>query len=176
MAAQMRTRIDDNLAQQKLWLEDCARRDDYHHWLILISGEPVGMLNVGPWDWRGNIAPWGFYVGEASFLGLGGMIPPYLYNWLFFEVGLGSLTADVLDDNLDVLDLHRFHGYQVDRIASVETHLDRLSLTEGSLVHLRLERDAWRKRPRLHRLRADFPVSNPCPELARRLAMRAQER
>lgn len=160
VARRMSSRFEGDLESQRRWLEACRSRTDYHHWIVEAGGRPAGFISVARLDLAAGATSWGYYLGDEAALGLGGLVPPYLYNWLFFDLRLFRIEAEVRADNEEVVDLHRFHGYR------------REAAPAGAApghVHLVLERAAWAARTRLHRLRADFPWSDPPPELRARL-------
>lgn len=145
VAEQMVTQIDDDLARQQDWLTGIESRTDYFHWLVMMADRPVGLINYQWTDDDPTVCTLGFYIGEDDALGLGGIIPPYLYNELFFERGVQMIEASVKRQNVDVLELHDLHGFEV--------------LTEqpdADMIDLRLSQSMWAAKTRFHRFRSSF--------------------
>ncbi len=144
VAAFMNTVVDHDLTAQRDWLARSATRSDYVHWLIRAGDAKIGLLNVSDLDRARGETSWGFYIGDDAHLGLGGLVPPYLYNHLFFELKLRRVLAEVQAANEPVLGLHRLHGY-------------RVTGEDADRVWLELTAVAWAAKPRFHRFRAAFP-------------------
>jgi UDP-4-amino-4,6-dideoxy-N-acetyl-beta-L-altrosamine N-acetyltransferase len=163
----LNTDVDADPAGQRAWLERCRERPDYYHWIVEIGGAPAGLVSIDRLDLDADQASWGFYIGEDQFLNMGGLIPPHLYNWVFFRVGLQRLWAEVLAFNHDVIALHRQHGYALDRL--VQGAVQKRG-RQFDLQYMQLHRQSWVRQHRYHRFRADFPIADPAPRLAARLA------
>ena len=163
----LNTDIKADLSGQRAWLNRCHERADYYHWIAEIDGVPAGLVSIDRLDLDVGEASWGFYIGDDRFLNMGGLIPLYLYNWVFFRVGLKRLWAEVLAFNDEVIALHHQHGYTFDRLAeaAVEKRGQQIDLQ-----HMVLYRQTWAGQSRYHRFQTDFPIAEPAPQLAERLA------
>ncbi len=144
-----------NMATHLSWLSRLAESEESWLWIVASGGQKVGQVNISGLDPVARACEWGYYLGEDAALGLGGLIPPYIYNFLFFELGLASLKAKVLSNNPDVLDLHAFHGYRHCGQEPAKLVRDGESL---AIHHLILTRESWLALPRFHRFRALFPL------------------
>jgi RimJ/RimL family protein N-acetyltransferase len=141
-------------AEQEAWLDGVRSRADYRHWLVLQGGRPIGLVNLHAIDPARQSAASGFYIGEESARPLGGFVLPYLYNHGFFDLGFLTMTAQVMAENVEVLRLHRLHGYR-DEGPQPEGVVK--NGTRHAVHRLTLSREAWAEQPRLHRYRAAFP-------------------
>lgn len=144
-----------DMASHLNWLSRVAASEETWLWVVVAGGQKVGQVNISDLDPAARECEWGYYLGEDAALGLGGLIPPYVYNFLFFELGLARLKANVLSNNPDVLDLHAFHGYRLNAKEPAGLVRDGRSL---ELHHLILTREAWLALPKFHRFRALFPL------------------
>lgn len=155
VAEMMVGEVSPDLDAQARWLAACFDRPDYYHWMVRIGGSDAGLLSLAQYDRDAARASWGFYIGDESQLGLGGLVPPHFYNWAFGPLGLQGLHAEVLERNAAVIELHRLHGYQRD------PQRDRCIVKQGqelALLALRLDRERWNA-TRYRRLVADFPTA-----------------
>ena len=88
---------------QKRWLEGSFNKSNYYHWIIQHGGEDVGLLNFVDWNREDKTTSWGFYIGEESALGLGGLVPPYFYNFAFDKLSVDKILAEVFYNNTSVI-------------------------------------------------------------------------
>ena len=145
----------EDMASHRAWLTRVLSSEDTWLWIVISGERKVGQVNVIDLDPVARQCEWGYYLGEDSALGLGGLIPPYVYNFLFFELGLVSLRATVLSNNPDVLELHALHGYRHCSKEPAGIVRDGQSLERHGLI---LTREAWLALPRFHRLKALLPL------------------
>lgn len=144
-----------DMASHLAWLSRVLSSQDRWLWIVVSGERKIGQVNIIDLDPVARDCEWGYYLGEDAALGLGGLIPPYIYNFLFFELGLVSLRATVLSNNPDVLDLHDYHGYRKCGQEPADIVRDGQSLERHRLI---LTREAWLSLPRFHRFRALLPL------------------
>ena len=99
---------------QKRWLEGSFNKPNYYHWIIKYGGEDAGLLNFVDWNREDKTTSWGFYIGEESALGVGGLVPPYFYNFAFDKLSVDKILAEVFYNNTSVIDLNLKQGYTFD--------------------------------------------------------------
>lgn len=151
----MNSDIDYDVAGQRQWILSSHEKPDYYHWLIQHGGDDIGLLNFFDWDQEQKTTSWGFYIGEDSSLGIGGMIPPYFYNFAFDYLGVETIKAEVFFDNLSIIKLHLAQGY------IFEPSRDHVITKNGKdilMVCMILEKNAF-KSSRLSRLKTKFPLA-----------------
>jgi RimJ/RimL family protein N-acetyltransferase len=153
----MLTSVEQGEESQKQWLRNCEKRDDYAHWIIRYCGAGIGLLNISKIDGAINQASWGYYIGNEDMLGLGAMIPIYLHNFLFFDLEMGSLIAEVLAKNTNVQTMHKSHGYK--KIACHKDKYERCGKFIETYTYL-LKSEDWLLKPKFHRHRANFPIKS----------------
>lgn len=152
VARAMYTKVDHDVSKQEEWLEACLQCSDYRHWLVVAGDRPIGLVNLHDIDWCARTCGNGYYIGEDDARPLAGFAVPFLYNYVFFDLGMEVLTGEVIADN-DIMRLNRLIGYE-------ETLHEDAFERDGEMfdiIKLRLTRDDWMTKTRFHRYRADFP-------------------
>jgi UDP-4-amino-4,6-dideoxy-N-acetyl-beta-L-altrosamine N-acetyltransferase len=107
----MYTDIERDLDQQKQWFARISNSATERYWVIAIKGELAGVISLNGIDLHHQRTSWGFYIGEKKYRMYGGIIPPYLYNYVFFQLGLHKITAEIMAGNESIMKIHRLHGY-----------------------------------------------------------------
>lgn len=158
----MNTDVVFDLEAHIRWMMEAEKRADYFHWVIFLNGRKIGLINICHLDLERRETSWGFYIGEDEFVGVGGLVPPFLYNFLFFDLGVGQVLAEVLEGNDPLVSLHELHGYQ---------HISRSTVNKNGVeikaFNLVLTRDIWIEKKRFHRYRANFFIT---PHQAREIS------
>lgn len=126
------------------------------YWVIEHQGQPIGLINLADTQLKHRRTSWGFYIGELDKRYLGAFIPPYLYNYLFFEryPDLVKIIAEVVAENTNVIKMHLQQGYYVSG-----NHFRHI-LKNGvfhDILSLELSRENWEKlQPRYGRFTAEW--------------------
>ena len=107
----MITDVDYDIENQKRWISDSYSKDSYYHWLILFDNKPIGLIYLSDYIESENTTSWGYYIGCVDFIGHGGVIPPYFFNWAFSVLGVRSIRAEILLHNTSVIKLHQHYGF-----------------------------------------------------------------
>ena len=108
----MNSDMNYDVEAQVRWLERSFNKPSYYHWIIQYEGNDVGLLNFIDWNRKNKTTNWGFYIGEDCARGVGGLVPPYFYNFAFDILGVDKIFAEVFYNNTDVIDLHLKQGYK----------------------------------------------------------------
>jgi UDP-4-amino-4,6-dideoxy-N-acetyl-beta-L-altrosamine N-acetyltransferase len=103
--------IEYNILKQIKWIENTYNDKENFYWIIEINNLKVGLISLTNLNLENKTANWGYYIGEESFLGLGSFVPPYLYNFVFNELNLDFLHAEVFYNNTIVINMHLKFGY-----------------------------------------------------------------
>lgn len=109
----MRSDIDNNLNSQINWINSLENQK-YYAWLIYLNQVPIGFINLTDICLFKKTTSWGFYIGDDNYLGYGGLILPYFYNFVFIKLGLEEIRAEVFYNNLNVINTHLKFGYIFD--------------------------------------------------------------
>jgi len=107
----METSLANNIDEQKAWLASCFQRPNYYHWIVQHGHKDIGLVNFTNWDPENKTTEWGFYIGEATTRGLGGFVPPFLYNFVFNKLDVETINSKVFYNNLNVIRLHLAQGH-----------------------------------------------------------------
>ena len=141
---------------QELWIKKSYERKDYYNWIVQNKDEDVGFISIRDLDLVNKTSSWGFYIGEDSALGLGSIIPPYFYNFLFENFGIEKITAEVFYTNVDVIKLHIMHGYKFNPKLD---HVIEKNGCDELIISLYLARESF-ENSKFSSLRASFPVDS----------------
>lgn len=106
----MNTDIEQDMKKQVDWFTKVTDSVTEKYWIIEVKNHPVGLIYLTDIDFVNLRTSWGFYIGEEEYRIYGGLIPPYLYNYVFLELGLHKITAEVMCDNTNVIKLNKLHG------------------------------------------------------------------
>jgi UDP-4-amino-4,6-dideoxy-N-acetyl-beta-L-altrosamine N-acetyltransferase len=107
----MNSDLEYNLLNQIKWINDIQESKENYYWIIEINNTKVGLISLTNLDFVQKNAYWGYYIGDENFLGFGSLVPPYFYNFVFNELNLEVLHADVFYDNTIVIKMHLKFGY-----------------------------------------------------------------
>jgi RimJ/RimL family protein N-acetyltransferase len=151
----MNSDVSYDVNMQKKWLAGSFRKHTYYHWIIQYGNNDVGLLNLVDWDSTNKTTSWGFYIGDDSALGIGGIVPSYFYNFAFDILGVDTITAEVFYNNIKTIELHLAQGYS---FAPHRDHVISKDSKEILMVCMLLKKEVF-KGSKLSRLKADFPIS-----------------
>lgn len=160
----LRTSFRQSDNDQCEYLKNKEQSDDYLHWIVQANGNDFAYfmaLDYSPADER---ISWGYWIGEQRFLGLGGLIPPCFYNFIFDSTRIKSIKAEVFSHNHKVLSMHKRMGYNEIKTLETSTH-NKDSVFEHILV---LEKKDWLcSSGSLRNLRASFEIPSRANSLYR---------
>lgn len=108
----MNTDIDFNIENQKKWIINLYNRKNYYYWIVQHNNIDVGVISLSDYNENKKITSWGFYIGEDDFIGIGAFVPLYFYNFVFKELKILKITAEIFYDNTNTIKLHMLHGYK----------------------------------------------------------------
>ena len=141
---------------QKRWLKNSFNKSTYYHWIIQYGCKDVGLLNFVDWNKEERTTSWGFYIGDESALGVGGLVPSYFYNFAFDKLGVDRVLAEVVYNNTGVIDLHLKQGYVFD---PKRDHVIEKNGHSILMVCMSLCKHDF-KASKLSRLKQELPISN----------------
>lgn len=119
----MLTNINNNIESQRKWFEKISGNDQYKYWVIYYKSIPVGVVNLAEIDNDNLKCSAGYYIGNEDFKSLGAVILPYLYNYIFKNLGFRKVFGSVVADNVSILKIHQIHGYR--NIGFYEKHIKK---------------------------------------------------
>ena len=150
----MSTDIEYDVEAQQKWLTNSFSRPEYYHWIIQYAGKDIGFVNISDWNPGLKETYWGYYIGEESALGIGGIVPPCLYKFAFDVLGVESVKAAVIYKNIKVIQLNTIQGY---RFEPARDYLVNKNGKEFLMVCMSLEKQTFQSKG-FNRLDIEFPV------------------
>ena len=109
----MFTDIDPDMDAQKEWRQKIQTDETSRYWIIFYQDKLIGMVYLTDMDLSNKQCTWGYYIGEASSRMLGGIIPPYLFNHVFHEMGFSKICAEIMDGNENAIKLNEMFGFKL---------------------------------------------------------------
>lgn len=97
------------------WFESIQTNQDVRYWMILVNGEPAGIINLtGLLREDGNLG-WAYYIGEKRLRGIKTALAleMNLYDYAFISLGKKSVYSDVFSLNAGVIQLHKICGCEI---------------------------------------------------------------
>ncbi len=104
--------IENDLNKQKEWYQRISFDSSCQYWMIYYEEQPIGVIGLTAIDKRNNHGFLAYYLGEEKSRGIGGIIPPYFYNYVFARLNLKKIIAEVMEGNENVMKLHLLNGYR----------------------------------------------------------------
>ena len=158
----MFTQVEQDLSMQIEWFQRMVQNNSVRYWMVCFNQNPVGVVNLAEIDHENKKCTAGYYIGDLDFKGLGAMIPPFLYNYIFLELGFNKIYGLVLSSNLAILKIHELHGFRV--VGTLEAHV-RKGSSWLDVVVIELLAEKWLKMRKFSRDIAIFPDVNNTNEM-----------
>lgn len=139
----MNTDLANDPEQQRRWYETSVRGNpNAHYWIIEYQARPIGVINLAKLDTKNKRTGWGIYIGELDAQYLGGLIPPYLFNFVFskYDWAIGTITTEVMVENSNVAKTQLFHGFKL--TALLKDHVFKYGKYHDVAVY-ELTRENW---------------------------------
>ena len=132
----MSTDIEFDLEKQIHWYNKAE------HWIISHNDKPVGVLNLENYDSTLRQTSWGYYIGEWESRIIGGLIPAYFYNYMFFHRDnlLKKINGHLFSENTKVLAMHRFYGVKEVRV--LKNHICKYG-EMFDIIQIEMTRERW---------------------------------
>jgi UDP-4-amino-4,6-dideoxy-N-acetyl-beta-L-altrosamine N-acetyltransferase len=147
----------DDYAKHKEWFDRSNQKTHYYHWIIQFRGIPIGLINLSDYSPDHNLTSWGFYIGNDEHVGIGGMVPPYFYNWVFTNLPIEKIQAEVMESNSGVIALHDHHGYL--RAPCFDRYIIKNGI-DKKLIYMWLDKAMWFNKKEFSSFQRDFPICN----------------
>lgn len=103
------------LEGQKKWFAAVKENRDVRYWMILVEGEPAGVINLtGLENPQGDLG-WAYYVGEKRLRSMKTALSleMSLYDYVFDVLKKRAVYGDVFSLNRGVIQLHKLCGCEV---------------------------------------------------------------
>lgn len=111
----MNTNPKLTLEGQKKWFAQISQDPDLRYWMILVGGEPAGVINLtGLTDPEGSLG-WAYYMGEKHLRSIKTALAleMSMYDYVFDVLGKKAVYSDVFTLNKGVIQLHRLCGCEI---------------------------------------------------------------
>lgn len=99
------------------WYHSLAENPTKLSKVFTVSNIDYGILNISEWSKVNNCCSWGFYIGDREApKGTGLLMGFTSLNYIFIELGMRKVCAEVIETNVVS---HRFHvklGFRLDGI------------------------------------------------------------
>ncbi|OCS89628.1 UDP-4-amino-4,6-dideoxy-N-acetyl-beta-L-altrosamine N-acetyltransferase [Caryophanon latum] len=97
------------------WFENNLIDDQVYMKILYYEGMPYGLANFRLTDNQSNLGEWGFYIGvKEAPKGMGMLLGYYMLQFLFEEVMIRKVCAEVIDYNERSLHFHKKVGFTQD--------------------------------------------------------------
>ena len=151
--AGMFTHVTYDMDAQRKWFRTVSTDPACRYWLISYGDRPIGVISLEQISWTYRRCSASYYVGEAEYRQLGGIVPLYLYNYVFGRLKLHKMFGEVLASNETVLRIHRMHGYR--EVGRYKDHVCRAGQFED-VVLVELLAETWFAQGRYRHFVAEF--------------------
>jgi len=150
----MTTTVTATIDQQVEWIRGARLNEFYYHWVIQNDDKDIGLISINQINRETKSCIWGYYIGDDQSIGQGGLLPAYLYNWIFNTSAFDIVRIETFDFNTPVLKIHEMYGFEP------RPSEDRLVENNPSkrLVAMALTRYRWSEMTKFHRFVAHFPT------------------
>lgn len=153
----MNTDLEFDLEKQRRWYEDVvSKKSPAEHWVICQDERPIGFLSLSEYDHSHQQTSWGYYLGELDSWLVGGIVPLYFYNYMFFrrDPSLKKIVGEAFNLNSKVLQIHRFHGCK--EIGMLKDHVHKHGQSYD-ITLIEMSRENWvAQQNRFGSYQADF--------------------
>ena len=136
----MITDIKYDVTQQREWFRNVSVDDSCKYWIISYQSTLIGLIYLTDIDYNNKHCKWGYYIGEPNYRGIGSIIPPYLYNYVFSDMKFNKIIAEVMEGNNSVIRLHQLHGYRF--VGAYKQHIFKYDKYHDLFVYELLNR-SW---------------------------------
>jgi UDP-4-amino-4,6-dideoxy-N-acetyl-beta-L-altrosamine N-acetyltransferase len=94
------------MENQQRWFANISNNVQFRYWVIYYKSVPIGVVNlaeIDPINLKWNA---GYYIGDEDYKSLGEVILPYLYNYIFKNLGFRKIYGSVVSNNDRILQIH----------------------------------------------------------------------
>ena len=99
------------------WFNSISKNDMKYAKILIYDQVPYGMGNISIKDKKNAIGEWGFYIGEQNApKGMGTVLAYKMLEFIFEDLNIRKLCAEVLDYNEKSIKFHEKVGFQKEGI------------------------------------------------------------
>lgn len=104
--------VENDISAQRQWFQRISADSSCRYWMIHFQNQPIGVIGITDIDRNHKRCSLAYYIGNDTFRGIGGIIPPYVYNYIFQNLNMNKIVAEVMEGNEQVMKLHLLYGYR----------------------------------------------------------------
>ena len=149
----MFTDVDGSIENQQKWYQNTLTDDSVRYWIISYQDQFIGTVYLTDIDCANKHCTWGYYIGEAAGRSLGGLIPPYLFNYIFHDMKFSKVLAEVMEGNENVMKLQEMFGSRL--VGRYEDHIYKYGQYHDVLIYELLAK-TWNSSKKYKRFVAEF--------------------
>lgn len=150
----MFTDIDYNLENQYKWFESIKNSNGEKYWIIKCGDAEIGVISLNGIDLKNRLTSAGYYIGEAEYRRLGGVVLPYLYNYVFNEMKLNKIVAQIMEGNVNIIKLHALYGFR--KVGILKQHVFKYDKYHDVIIFELLKENWLQANGRYKHYIADF--------------------
>ena len=111
----MNTNPKLTLEGQKKWFASIQSNPSVRYWMILVDGEPAGVINLTGLDNPDGDLGWAYYMGEKKLRSIKTALAleMSMYDYAFRVLGKRAVYSDVFTLNQGVIALHKLCGCEI---------------------------------------------------------------
>jgi UDP-4-amino-4,6-dideoxy-N-acetyl-beta-L-altrosamine N-acetyltransferase len=136
----MLTDVENDIEKQKIWFKNISKDQRCKYWIISYNNTVIGLINLLDIDHINKRCNIGYYIGEETYKVFAGMILPYIYNYVFYEMGFNKIYGEVIENNKAIMKIHMLHGYR--EVGTYENHLFRDGQFQDVII-VELMKERW---------------------------------
>lgn len=100
---------------QRKWFASIKENSDVLYWMILVDGEPAGVINLTGLDNPEGDLGWAYYMGEKKLRSIKTALAleMSMYDYAFDCLGKRAVYGDIFTLNQGVIKLHQLCGCEI---------------------------------------------------------------
>lgn len=150
----MYTDIEYSMENQRKWFGKISNSTTEYYWMIEMKGEPIGVISLNNMEPQHKKTSFAYYIGDLRYSIIAGRIQPYLYNFVFFELGYNKIYAEVMEGNNGMMKMHKHYGFT--HVGTFKEHISKYGRYHN-VEYFELLAEHWKEGcVKFHKLRATF--------------------
>ncbi|MBU3597331.1 UDP-4-amino-4,6-dideoxy-N-acetyl-beta-L-altrosamine N-acetyltransferase [Polynucleobacter bastaniensis] len=147
------SKMSGSFEEHIAWFKRVSLDPASEYWIIEYADRPIGLFNLAGMDQISKKLTAGFYIGAFEYLSIGALIPPFFYNYIFFDLKFNKIWGEVFWDNINVRKIHQFHGFR--EVGVFRDHVLKDDKFHN-IVLIELLSDSWLSLKKYHKYRSNF--------------------
>ncbi len=112
------------LESQVQWFENLNSKPYFYNWIIQVDNKDVGVVQIVAMNEEQTTCEWGYYVAqkEARSLALAVSVELSLYDYIFTQTKMQSITCETFTKNASVVKIHELCGLNMVTVYKDHVH------------------------------------------------------